>query len=336
MPLIDHNGLPAFKRLRSEGRDVVGPDRAVPDLPSIRIGLLNLMPDAALEATERQFIRLVSAFQDEANLYVYPFTLAAEVRGADAQRHIRAHYSKFDQLRDSGLDALIITGANPVHADLTAEAYWPGLVEVIDWATEGVRSTMCSCLAAHAVIRHHHGIDRTRLAQKCWGVFPHHIVSEHFLLDGVVAPLEAPHSHLFNLTAEEFEASGAQLLMLGEDCVHMAVSDEEATFVFFQGHPEYDGVSLAKEYKREIERFFSGARDDYPPFPMHYFEPDTVELLTAYKARVISARRKGGPLPAFPESSIPVTEPPHWSKAGMQTYRNWLAEVSRRVGSRGR
>jgi len=69
MPLVAHSGLPAFEFLRREGRDVVLPDDAVrPTLPTLRIGLLNLMPDAALQATERQFLRLIDAYGRSANL----------------------------------------------------------------------------------------------------------------------------------------------------------------------------------------------------------------------------------------------------------------------------
>ncbi len=146
--------------------------------------------------------------------------------------------------------------------------------------------------------------------------------------------MEAPHSHLFTLPAEDFEKAESLLLMVGEHgCVHMAVSDEGARFVFFQGHPEYDGLSLLKEYKREVSRFFAGAREDYPPFPENYFSPDTVELLGEYRAKVVEARGQGGEMPDFPESAIPIAEPPAWSAAGMRIYRNWLAEVSSRVGS---
>lgn len=334
MPLIAHNGLPAFERVRSEGRDLVGPEEASNDLPSIDVGLLNLMPDAALRATDRQFVRLVSAYQDEANLYVYPFTLAAGLRGPDARDHIREHYATFQQLRDSSLDAMIITGANPSHIDLADEAFWPGLTEVIDWAVDGVRSTLCSCLATHAVIRHRQEIDRTLLPQKRWGVYSHATVTDHFLLDGVGRPVEAPHSHLFNLTSEEFEESGAQVLVAGDEAgVHMAVSDDDGTFVFFQGHPEYDSISLLKEYEREIVRFTGGDRNDYPPFPDHYFEHDAIELLTEYRENTIDALAGGREVPEFPESSIPIAKTPAWSIAGMQIFKNWLADVSRRKGS---
>ena len=73
MPLVAHSNLPTFKKLAEEGCDVVTPEDAAgfPGAPELHIGFLNLMPDAALEATERQFIRLVTAFDQSARLYVH-------------------------------------------------------------------------------------------------------------------------------------------------------------------------------------------------------------------------------------------------------------------------
>ncbi len=85
MPLVAHSALPAFSALAAEGTDVARPDEAG-DRPTLRIGLLNLMPDAALLATERQFIRLVATFGDRADLYVHPFTVAAAHRGPAAMQ----------------------------------------------------------------------------------------------------------------------------------------------------------------------------------------------------------------------------------------------------------
>jgi len=60
MPLVAHTDLPTFQRLREEGEEILDPDRASnQDIREMHIGLLNMMPDAALEATERQFFRLV-------------------------------------------------------------------------------------------------------------------------------------------------------------------------------------------------------------------------------------------------------------------------------------
>ena len=61
MPIVAHNDLPTLQRLRSDGTTIVLPaERAAnQDIRELHIGLLNMMPDAALEATERQFFRLV-------------------------------------------------------------------------------------------------------------------------------------------------------------------------------------------------------------------------------------------------------------------------------------
>jgi homoserine O-succinyltransferase len=88
--------------LREEGIDV---GKAQPDLDDLRIGLLNLMPDAALAATDRQFLRLVSSYAHRANLYVFPFTLAADHRSQTAQAYISSMYARFDHLQEAGLDA---------------------------------------------------------------------------------------------------------------------------------------------------------------------------------------------------------------------------------------
>ena len=61
MPLVAHNALPSLQRLRETGANVVLPEdrAATQDIRELHIGLLNMMPDAALEATERQFFRLI-------------------------------------------------------------------------------------------------------------------------------------------------------------------------------------------------------------------------------------------------------------------------------------
>ena len=62
MPLVAHNGLPTFERLREGGQEVLTLERAgKQDIRELHIGLLNMMPDAALSATEHQFIRLVGS-----------------------------------------------------------------------------------------------------------------------------------------------------------------------------------------------------------------------------------------------------------------------------------
>ena len=89
MPLVAHNTLPAFDKLRQDGHVVLSLDRARhQDIRELHIGFLNMMPDAALQATERQFIHLVGSSNPIAQFFVYPFSLPELNRGPEATAHI--------------------------------------------------------------------------------------------------------------------------------------------------------------------------------------------------------------------------------------------------------
>ena len=49
--------------------------------------------------------------------------------------------------------------------------------------------------------------------------------------------------------------------------VHLAVSSDLFRIVFFQGHPEYDTISLLKEYKRDVALYLEHKELSYPPMP---------------------------------------------------------------------
>jgi homoserine O-succinyltransferase len=71
--------------------------------------------------------------------------------------------------------------------------------------------------------------------------------------------------------------------------VDIFARDDDSRFIFFQGHPEYDALSLQREYMRDIARFLAGERDQYPDIPASYFDPETEEILVDFEQR---ARKK--------------------------------------------
>lgn len=325
MALVRTSGLPAFESMVAERVEVV--DGSSPEL---RIGLLNLMPDAALRATDRQFLRLVAAGSRDHDIAVYPFTVAADARGPEARAHIEHHYETFDQVREIGLDGLIVTGANPAQDDLEMEAFWSGLGEVLDWGQGATGSILCSCLATHAVVQKYRNTRRVRLPEKMWGLYQHQIIAEHPLLEGLEEPVEAPHSHWYDLSREMMEDVGLVVLMESDDAgVHMAVDDEDF-YVFFQGHPEYDLVSLLKEYRRELGRFYRGERDDYPPVPEHYFDADAVVELDDYRPILEKARDEEADPPRLDEVRLLPRGHHPWNEQGQVIYRNWLRRLADR------
>ena len=330
MPLVAHTQLPTFARLMQEGDSVLTPERArAQDIREMHVGLLNMMPDAALEATERQFFRLVGESNQIAQFYMHPFTLPELPRGKAAAAHIERYYDSFEQLKREGLDALIITGANVTQPDLALEPFWEPLGEVIEWAWENVTSTLCSCLATHAVLQLRHGQRRQRLPAKRWGVFQHEVVDRtHPLVNDVNTRFDVPHSRYNEVSRAQFEAAGLRVLVESvSDGVHLAVSGDGFRTVYFQGHPEYDTVSLLKEYKREVNLYVTGQRGDYPPVPDNYLGPQAQAILDEHRQRLDDALANGAPLPEFPEKLIAGQLHNTWHDTGEAIINNWMGFV---------
>jgi homoserine O-succinyltransferase len=330
MPIVAHNELPTFQRLRKEGQTILNPDRALhQDIRELHIGLCNMMPDAALAATERQFFRLVGQSNQIAQFFVHPFSLEALPRSASARAHIERYYEPFGKIREEGLDALIITGANVTHPDLAEEPFWEPLIEVIDWAAEKVTSTLCSCLATHAVLQFRYGQRRYRLPQKRWGVYVHRVVDRlHPLVSNVNTLFDVPHSRFNEIGGHQFDAAGLRVLVESEEAgVHLAVSEDGLRLVFFQGHPEYDTVSLFKEYKREVNRFVAGEREDYPPFPENYIGPRDRAILEEHRDRLLAAMERSAEPEEVPEARIAPHLDNTWHDTAEGVIGNWMGKI---------
>jgi homoserine O-succinyltransferase len=330
MPLVAHNELPSFERLREEGQTVLTPERAAKQhIRELHIGLLNMMPDAALAATERQFFRLVGESNPIAQFYVHPFSLPQLPRSQAGRAHVEQYYETFDEVREAGLDALIITGANVVGPQLSTQPFWQPLREVVEWAAESVTSTLCSCLATHAVLEFRYGQPRIPRGDKLWGVFPHRVVNKlHPLVNDVNTRFDVPHSRWNAITREQFDAAGLRVLVEGPTGgVHLATSGNGLRFVFFQGHPEYDTVSLLKEYKREVTLYAQGKRDNYPPFPANYVPLQEQALLREYRGRLDVAKASGQPLPEFPEALVTPRLDNTWHDTAEAVLGNWIGLV---------
>ena len=330
MPLVAHSDLPSFERLRSAGQEVLAVERAErQDIRELHVGLLNMMPDAALQATERQFMRLVGSCNRIAQIYVHPFSVDAGARSPDARAYLDRYYESFDDVRAAGLDALIITGANPALPEMEDEPFWAPLAGVMEWAAGNVCSVVCSCLATHAYLKHFHGIARRRcLPDKRWGVYEHRNLAGHPLLANLNTRFDAPHSHVYEVTRADVEPAGVRVLSESEEAgIHLAVSPDGFRFVFFQGHPEYDTVSLAKEYKREVARFAAGERETCPPYPEYYFTVGARAVLDRHRDAVLDARSRAALPPAFPDDELQPWLDNTWTDTGKAMFNNWLGLV---------
>jgi homoserine O-succinyltransferase len=294
----------------------------------ITIALINNMPDAALLATERQFMRLIEPALEAHDVHLRLFYLPEVARGDVARMQINARYAPMDALPQAGIDALIVTGCEPVKPDLADEPYWPRLVRLIDWAKANTISTIWSCLAAHAAVLHLDGIEREKLSAKLTGVYEFELMSKHRLLHGVDAPMYVPHSRLNGLNASGLAECGYELLThSGEAGVDAFTKKYDSLFVFLQGHPEYELDSLYREYRRDLTRYVAGQRQTCPALPENYFDQQASRALTAFQEQARSAR---SPLifEHFPLIEADRLNRADWRAPAARFFANWIGYIA--------
>ena len=291
----------------------------------IEIALVNNMSDAALQMTEQQFAGLLAAAGSEYNIRIRSFSFPELIRGQAARAYIAQHYESIEQLWSGTFDGMIVTGAEPRAAALPDEVYWPSLTRLVNWAIETSTPTIWSCLAAHAAVLQLDGIERVRLGEKISGVFRCTKAGDHPLVAGLPAAWRLPHSRLNTLDPERLTASGYQIVSCSEDAgVDAFVLHRRATFMFFQGHPEYDAGALFREYRRDVGRFLAGTMEKYPEMPRGYFTEEMVRAFTAFRALAHRLRSREL-LDEFPGSDARTIPPHSWRDVAVRLYSNWLA-----------
>ena len=299
----------------------------------IEIGLVNNMPEASLEATEQQFLRLLNAAAGASWVHVRFFALPGVPYGARGRAHLNASYSEFDP--DADLDGLIVTGTEPRAATLPDEPYWAAFSRLVGWAERNSISAIWSCLAAHAAVLHLDGISRMPLAAKCFGVFECEKAVDHPLLDELPARHALPHARWNALSEAALVAKGYTVLTRSRQAgVDSFIRQGRSLFLFFQGHPEYDSRALVNEYRRDVGRFLRAERDRYPDMPQHCFEAATEAALGAFRERACAAPREGL-FAEFPVSAAySEITPSAWYPFAAGIYRNWLTYLSAQKRSR--
>jgi homoserine O-succinyltransferase len=306
-----------------------------PCLDRLVIGLVNNMPDSALEATESQFARLLSAAAADYVEVRLRFSFLPEVPRAQAgvQQIEGAGYWPIEMLLRAGLDGLIVTGMEPCKPLLSEEPYWDRMGELLQWARSNTASSIWSCLAAHAAVEHLDGIRRRRLERKRCGVFAHTTLPDEALLAGVAGPMYTPHSRWNELPVESLRAAGYRIVSFspetGADMFtkNMFTPQSSSLLIFFQGHPEYEETTLLREYRRDVGRFLRGQQPHYPTLPHEYFSPNALELLSAFEKRALAAP-SADLVAQFPMATVADSLRNTWGATAAIIYRNWLARLA--------
>lgn len=331
MPLIvEGSRVPARWLERKPAGRIVPIDSRSTNPDSIRIALINNMPDAALEDTELQFFDLLDEASGNLPVVVKLFSLTGVPRTDRGMRHLNSFYSPLEELWSAQFDALIVTGTEPQQTNLRQEHYWTALADVLDWAQQNTTSTILSCLAAHAGVLHADGLQRQKLSDKRFGVFDFSVSPDHYLMRSVGQTVSFPHSRWNEIPSDALKSAGYTVLSesadAGVDC--FIKRRGKSLFVHFQGHPEYSEDTLLKEYRRDIKRFLREERPIYPGYPFGYFDEASIKLLCKFQERALRNPTEEV-IAAFPEKQILAKLRRAWKTSSILVYRNWMKHVFR-------
>lgn len=250
MPIRVQSDLPAKKILEDENIFIMDETRAMQqDIRPLRIAILNLMP--LKEDTEVQLLRCLSNTPLQVDLTF--LTTGSYVGKNTAASHLDQFYLTFDEVKNLKFDGLIITGAPVEQMEFEEVNYWEELVEIMKWSKSNVTSTLHICWGAQAGLYYHYGIHKEPLEDKMFGVFLHKVSNrKEPFVRGFDDVFYAPHSRYTTVSREEI-VNNPQLTILAESeeaGVFIAIA-EEGRQIFVTGHPEYDRITLDKEYKRD-------------------------------------------------------------------------------------
>lgn len=312
-----------------------GRDRTSVWADCLSIALVNNMPDLALQDTELQFLEILNAASGTRPVLVKLFSLPQIVRTGRARDRLNAIYFGVEDLWNSRFHAMIVTGTEPHHDDLREEPYWRTLADILRWAEENTFSAVLSCLAAHAGVLYSDGIIRSPLADKQFGVFEFQATGAHALLEGTETSLAVPHSRWNEVRAEALSDCGYQILTQSAEAgVDLFVKRKKnSLLIHFQGHPEYDKLTLFKEYRRDIRRFLKNEREVYPRLPHGYFDAATNRAMGEFRSRAV-ANRSEDLLAEFPQRLATTNLKNTWRFGATCIYRQWVEYIeSRKAGA---
>ena len=276
MPIRVQNDLPVKEILESENIFVMDEHRAMhQDIRPIKIGLLNLMP--LKEDTELQILRSLSntPIQVDVNF----ITVSNHQSKNTPTSHLNKFYQKFSEIKDQNFDGFIITGAPVEQMPFEEVDYWDELKEIMEWTKTHVTSTIHLCWGAQAAMYYHYGIDKVSLPEKVFGVYWHKVLNRKIpLVRGFDDVFLAPHSRHTEVPLDKVRADERITILAESDEAGLFLAmAEDGRQIFVMGHPEYDRVTLDKEYKRDVDK---GLPIDIPKNYYPDNDPDNKPLLT--------------------------------------------------------
>jgi homoserine O-succinyltransferase/O-acetyltransferase len=293
MPIILPDGLASASLLRAEGLEVL--HRPQWRSSTLRIGLLNLMPDKI--GTEMQFARLLGATRRHVELVP---ALPLSHRSDREATRLYARWGETSLPRQ--LDGLIVTGAPLEHLPFEDITYWRELAYICEWAASNVGGTLYICWAAFAALYAFHGVRTRPLPRKLSGIFQQLVMeTTDPLTAGLGGTFPCPVSRYTEVGVRDMPwRRGLACLAQSPESGLCLVADGRRNAHYMFNHLEYDADTLKREYLRDRSRRMDTA------VPQNY----------------------------LPNGDVSKAPPLAWRQPAEKLFANWLAILTARQRAR--
>ncbi len=267
MPIKVQRDLPAREILENENIFVMDEFRSLhQDIRPLKIVILNLMP--LKEDTELQILRSLSNSPLQVDITF--LTIESHVSKNTSANHLNQFYTTFSEIHRHRYDGMIITGAPVETLEFDEVDYWEELCDIFEWTKTHVTSTFHICWGAQAGLFYHFGFPKHMLEKKLFGIYAQKVMNRKIpLVRGFDDIFYAPHSRYTCVDPEDIHNC--------PDLIVCAESEEAGIFlcmtksgsqVYVMGHPEYDRLTLDKEYVRDQNKGLDTA------LPKNYYPGD--------------------------------------------------------------
>ena len=276
MPVRINSNLPARKILEKENIFVMTEKRAAQqDIRPLKIAIVNLMPTK--ETTETQILRLLgnSPLQIDISLV----RMENHESKNTQEEYLKKFYIPSSKVFTQKFDGMIITGAPVEQIEFEKVDYWKEICEIMDYAKKNVFSTLYLCWASMAGLYHHYEIQKYPLDKKMFGIFMNERVIENEpLLRGFDDTFPIPQSRHTTIQKDDIlKCNKLQILAESAEAGVTIIKSKDNRQIFMTGHLEYDTLTLAQEYYRDIDKGLKIA------LPKNYFPTNNANRMpTSY------------------------------------------------------
>lgn len=241
------------------------------NFPSIRIGILNIMP----QVKTYEFNLLYPL--GRSILQVEPVWIRLKTHNyySNEDSHLENLYISFEEaVSERKLDGLILTGAPVEDIPFHEVIFWDEVCEIINYAEKNITSTLGICWGGLAFAKFM-GVEKEVYRKKIFGVletknlYPHHTITGG--LDDLFWCPFSSFSSLPDKPMEEKRDEGKiNLLAHSVEAGYIIFESVDHKFIAHLGHPEYPAERLVYEYQRDVKK---GRKDVELPINLDIDKP---------------------------------------------------------------